>query len=481
MAVSSVAEDEVRPFRPASSSLSQSHQAIETSAAVVRPTYHSQPSQSLRPSEFSASHTAQSTPRSQTQLQPHTATQLSPSSQQSAAAASSLPLFAPPAASSAPRVSILKLPGERKPKKDWDAIRAAKQAAVSPHHNNHSGSKGAVAVEEKQLDEEQPADDEDEGAAAAVEEQKEQHATPNGNSRKIIRTQSSSSQQRSQPHRLTRPLSIPIAATAAAHSNESPPSQSPSNGREAAQKPAKLSSAAGSRQNSFHSGGSRKKKRRTSHQGMMSKLALQFPAVQASFAAVYSSFQQFCQLAASDQPASAAAPASPPPTGIGALGHISLDQFPALLSHLTHSSSTFTAEQALSLFAVSRIEHSATLTFRECLIAIALGYYLAPAGSVSPQAADPNFDKIARGFRVIRAAFDEIDDDASGMLSADEMKQALFAASSGQSRDDVLQARFKELDINGDGDVEFKEFLYGVVSWVGMTSEEELDDIEQSN
>ena len=226
---------------------------------------------------------------------------------------------------------------------------------------------------------------------------------------------------------------------------------------------------------------------------MMSKLALQFPAVRASFAAVYSSFQQFCHMAASDSSVATATSASPRmPASLSTLGHISLEKFPALLEHLTHHNVTFTSEQVLKLFTLSHIEHSATLTFRECLIAIAVGYYLAPqstvASALSPSASspvsvaatDPNFDKIARGFKVIRAAFDEIDDDSSGMLSADEMKQALFAASSGQSKDDVLQARFEELDINGDGDVEFKEFLYGVVSWVGMTSEEEMDDIEQS-
>ena len=248
-------------------------------------------------------------------------------------------------------------------------------------------------------------------------------------------------------------------------------------------------SAAASRQNSFRTPG-KKKKRRTSHQGMMSKLALQFPAVRASFAAVYSSFQQFCHMAASDNTVPANPTSSALPTSMSSLGHISLEKFPALLEHLTHHNCTFSADQITNLFALSHIEHSSTLTFRECLIAVAIGYYLAPSDPIdsSPQPVpssvttpngDPNFIKIARGFKVIRSAFDEIDDDNSGMLSADEMKQALFAASSGQSKDDVLQARFEELDINGDGDVEFKEFLYGVVSWVGMTSEEELDDIEQ--
>jgi Ca2+-binding EF-hand superfamily protein len=82
---------------------------------------------------------------------------------------------------------------------------------------------------------------------------------------------------------------------------------------------------------------------------------------------------------------------------------------------------------------------------------------------------------------MVEKAFQEIDDDGSGMLSVNEMKQALFAASPVKGKQDeekdTLDMRFRELDLNGDGDVEFKEFLYGVVSWVGMTSEEEMDDI----
>ena len=341
-------------------------------------------------------------------------------------------------------MSILKAPGDKK-RKGLGRHQAAKQAAVSPHH-----TKSGTVDEEKELEE-----------AAAAEEQKEQ--TPNLNTRNIVRTLSSSSQL-SQPHRLTRPQSIPL--TPVLQSHDSPPSESPSNAgqQDAVTRPVKLGSAANSRQNSFRSSSGKKKKRRTSHQGMMSKLALQFPAVRASFAAVYSSFQQFCHLSVSDLPGTAAATAtatatSPTlPTSMSLLGHISLEKFPALLEHLTHHNCTFTAEQVRQLFTLSHIEHSATLTFRECLIAIALGYYLSPQPTAA--SADPNFDKIARGFKVIKAAFEEIDDDSSGMLSADEMKQALFAASSGQSKDDVLQARFEELDINGDGDVEFKEFLY---------------------
>lgn len=89
-----------------------------------------------------------------------------------------------------------------------------------------------------------------------------------------------------------------------------------------------------------------------------------------------------------------------------------------------------------------------------------------------------SFYEIARGFRVVQKAFQDIDEDHSGFVDLSEMKKALFATSSGSNakgKDDptLLEARFAELDFNGDGGVNFPEFMYGFVSWVGFNDEEE--------
>ena len=233
-----------------------------------------------------------------------------------------------------------------------------------------------------------------------------------------------------------------------------------------------------SRQNSLKV---KKVKRRTSHQGMLSKLALQFPAIRRSFDAVYAAFTLCCQ-----QKGSARG------RGVRQLGHMSADLFPDFIRHLTRTQ--LTPAQLQELLTHAKVTEAATLTFRETLIAVALGYYLRPqaVGDGGEEGSDSTWATVGYGFRVIEKAFRDIDDDGSGMLSVAEMKQALFATAKEGGGDGVetewtevderdqgtLDERFKELDLNGDGDVEFREFLYGVVSWVGMTSDEEADDAD---
>lgn len=104
------------------------------------------------------------------------------------------------------------------------------------------------------------------------------------------------------------------------------------------------------------------------------------------------------------------------------------------------------------------------------------------SSSFDDASGDISFNEIARGFRVVQKAFQDIDEDHSGFVDLSEMKKALFAATSsagaagaktGKDDPTLLEARFAELDFNGDGGVNFPEFMYGFVSWVGFNDEEE--------
>ena len=363
---------------------------------------------------------------------PATSSSSASSSAPSKASTLSVPLLPAPT-----RTSILKQPGK---KKDFDAIRAKKQLHTASASAGHPPPSSPLKAVKNAFEEETQVEEvKEETPALPPAPQEEKEAGEGGGS--LPPTSSYSSQ-----------------------------------------------SADVNRQGSFKGG--KRSKRRTSHQGMMAKLALQFPAIRESFSAVYTSFSQFCQRQASSTTGTTGAGrvmrASVAAPSVSGLGSISLDQLPAFLAHLTHHSHTFTSADVTRLFDVSHTTHSPTLTFREVLIAVALGYYLAPPTVPSPAVTDPTWGTVGHGFRLIEKAFNEIDDDGSGMLSAAEMKQALFATSGVKGvggggegggkvdeRDQgTLDMRFKELDINGDGDVEFKEFLYGVVSWVGMTSED---------
>ena len=88
---------------------------------------------------------------------------------------------------------------------------------------------------------------------------------------------------------------------------------------------------------------------------------------------------------------------------------------------------------------------------------------------------DDRFHMIQKGFKVVEKAFHDMDADNGGSIDFAEMKQALFATASDGNME-IMEKRFKELDFNGDGDIELPEFLYGMVSWVGFTDEDEHED-----
>merc|ERR1712228_424733 len=83
---------------------------------------------------------------------------------------------------------------------------------------------------------------------------------------------------------------------------------------------------------------------------------------------------------------------------------------------------------------------------------------------------DDNID--FKEFLVAKEAFSYIDEDGSGEIDFDELKQAF---SSMKYNDDLIEQRFKELDFDGDKNIEFPEFVWGITAWVGMDDDDALD------
>uniref|UniRef100_A0A7S3NFM7 EF-hand domain-containing protein n=1 Tax=Euplotes harpa TaxID=151035 RepID=A0A7S3NFM7_9SPIT len=60
----------------------------------------------------------------------------------------------------------------------------------------------------------------------------------------------------------------------------------------------------------------------------------------------------------------------------------------------------------------------------------------------------------------LRTAFKMFDKDGSGKISIEEMKQVLGAGVDGQTEDEEeWNELIKEVDINGDGEIDFEEFI----------------------
>jgi hypothetical protein len=190
--------------------------------------------------------------------------------------------------------------------------------------------------------------------------------------------------------------------------------------------------------------GSKKKiKRRPSHRGMISKLALQFPIIKNSFDKVHSVFEEYHV------------------DGLkGPKDMIRKDRLKDVLEHVGEHKK-FTDEEVMELFHTADLDGSASISFKEFLIAIAMGYFLAVESDVE------EFLEIQRGFKVVEKAFHDMDEDNGGSVDAEELKKALFASSMNDGTE-VLEARLKELDFDGGGDISLPEFMYGMISWVGF-------------
>lgn len=138
-----------------------------------------------------------------------------------------------------------------------------------------------------------------------------------------------------------------------------------------------------------------------------------------------------------------------------------------------------TQQDMNELFNMSDLDHSKNISFREFLIAVGVGYYL-KEGNQAADSEDKHFEETRRGFLIIREAFNRIDADHGGTVSLVELRQALFQTAGGQQAQDILDARFKELDFDGNGDVNFPEFLYGFAAWVGMDEDDNDESTAES-
>lgn len=198
------------------------------------------------------------------------------------------------------------------------------------------------------------------------------------------------------------------------------------------------------------------KKKAGNQEGMLNALALQFPNINKSFKLVFKAFDSFHT------------------AGQGIKEEISCDRLADVLNHVVgDGDKKFTEDESKALFSIADLDASKSLAFREFLISIAMGYYLSPDKSKEGQS--ETFRMIQKGFKVVEKAFHDIDADGGGSIDAEELKAALFATATVDNQD-VLEARFKELDFNGDGDIMLPEFVYGMVSWVGFGEDDDEDE-----
>jgi Ca2+-binding EF-hand superfamily protein len=197
-------------------------------------------------------------------------------------------------------------------------------------------------------------------------------------------------------------------------------------------------------------------RRYTSQAGDFAGLALRFRHVSQAYRNVRSSFRQF----AADEHQH----------------EIAADKLAGALTELgaTHLSQP----EILALFKLSDLDGSHAISFREFLIAVALGYYLKDDIPLHERSHD--FVVNRRGFKVVEEAFRHLDSDGSGAVDCQELRTALFGVSHGDDTQETMQTRFAELDFDKDGSVYFAEFIYGFCSWLNMDYDDEEEDTDST-
>lgn len=158
---------------------------------------------------------------------------------------------------------------------------------------------------------------------------------------------------------------------------------------------------------------------------------------------------------------------------------VPLSEIKPLLISLGANESQLTEDEIARIVDIANLDGDDNIDFKEFLIAAAIGCFLKDVDNENKNM-DDNFLKIRKGFLVAKEAFSYIDEDGSGEIDFDELKQAF---SSMKYNDDLIEERFKELDFDGDKNIEFPEFVWGITAWVGMGNgdDDETYDDEDIN
>jgi Ca2+-binding EF-hand superfamily protein len=204
---------------------------------------------------------------------------------------------------------------------------------------------------------------------------------------------------------------------------------------------------------------------------MIAKLALQFPLIKHSFTLVH---DIFCKYYRNHISKSIRIGKNWKINGKTLFDRevITLDQLGDLLKNIGEHRD-FSNEEIQNLFHLADLDNSKTISFHEFLICISIGYFL------KIDSEHTEFLEIQKGFKVVQQAFHDMDIDHNESVSISELKKALFASSNDNQL--LLEQRFAELDFNHDGNINFPEFLYGFVSWVGFDTEEALEIEAETN
>lgn len=136
-------------------------------------------------------------------------------------------------------------------------------------------------------------------------------------------------------------------------------------------------------------------------------------------------------------------------------------------------------QEVEDLFQSCDIDGSEGIQFNEFIVLLCLIYLLSEPSLSSNSTSKMGSPELEATFDTIVEAFLFLDKNGDGKLNKKDVLKALNEASPREkSPAHITRSRFKEMDWDNNGKVSFREFLFALINWVGIDSDEDIDTID---
>ncbi|XP_024983435.1 probable calcium-binding protein CML22 isoform X2 [Cynara cardunculus var. scolymus] len=133
-----------------------------------------------------------------------------------------------------------------------------------------------------------------------------------------------------------------------------------------------------------------------------------------------------------------------------------------------------TDQEIDDLFESCDLGGSKGMKFKQFIVVLCLVYLLEGTSSSWHKATTMRSLEVKATFDTIIEAFLFLDTNGDGKLNKKDMVKAMDEAfPMEKSPIHITRTRFKEMDWNNDGKVGFREFLFSMINWVGIDSNDE--------
>jgi len=122
-------------------------------------------------------------------------------------------------------------------------------------------------------------------------------------------------------------------------------------------------------------------------------------------------------------------------------------------------------EDAQSLFANADFDASESIEIKEFLIVVGLAYTNSNEDTVNQEC--ELYATLSEGYDIIQQMWHAIDEEQTGVLTRQSIGDAF-----GFTEEEVGRM-MHQLDFDGNGEIDFPEFIFGITAWVGVEDEEE--------